>query len=534
MEPGNEFDSQFSSLFTSTKSAEKSPRTALKRFFTPAETAAVDFWRRLYGAGGQVLSCKAGRLGLADEVPVVHRTFEGKIILVEGSFELEVFGEKWRAVLDLGFPKGNVLTITLEFPPSRMTEAEAILDIDLPTRIQIKTAIAARQLRHLYSALVGIDPKIKCLGLDKDMRGIAAPKFRLEGGHLVPEELAFEFQVDNSPVRLEVRGRYGEPDLIIDCDEVKREAMLELLSTLETDSGEKGEETHVVSVHREIDVSGFHWSRFGGGDELRRQMEEWVEAPLLNPELFRHLDLKPPKGIMLAGPPGNGKTLLAKILACETDAAFFYAAPSDIYSMWLGQSERAVAKLFAQARQALKRRGRSIIFFDELDSLFASRDKAQHEACHRIMAQLLTELDGLEELTGVTVLAATNRLEVIDAALMRPGRFDRVVSLGLPDEAARLAILRVHTSSKPLATEVELEPIAQLAAGFSGAELEQAAVRASFNAARRQASLLGVKMHELTAEAIAQIHMTQLDLEQGLEEVRLEKSHKASGTADES
>jgi len=225
------------------------------------------------------------------------------------------------------------------------------------------------------------------------------------------------------------------------------------------------------SAMREVMVESpnIRWDDIGGLAEVKQQLVESVEWPLTYAKLFTHMDANPPKGILLYGPPGTGKTMLAKAVATESQANFISVKGPEFLSKWVGESEKAVRETFRKARQAAP----SVVFLDEIDSIAPSRSSGSSDShvTERVISQILTELDGLESLNNVIVIAATNRPDIIDPALLRPGRFDRLIEIGLPDEKARLEILKIHTSKKPLAEDVNLEEMAQKTDRYSGADL---------------------------------------------------------------
>jgi transitional endoplasmic reticulum ATPase len=210
------------------------------------------------------------------------------------------------------------------------------------------------------------------------------------------------------------------------------------------------------------------WDDIGGLEDAKQQLVEVVEWPLRYPDLYKHMDADPPSGILLYGPPGTGKTLLAKAVAKESEANFISVKGPEFLSKWVGESERAVREVFRKARQAAP----CIIFFDELDSIAPARGTGSDaKVTERVISQILTELDGLEELHNVTVIAATNRPELIDAALLRPGRFSRHIMVGQPDLDARRTIFEIHLRDKPLASNVDVGSLATRTEHFSGADV---------------------------------------------------------------
>ncbi|MEM2115394.1 MAG: CDC48 family AAA ATPase [Candidatus Woesearchaeota archaeon] len=224
------------------------------------------------------------------------------------------------------------------------------------------------------------------------------------------------------------------------------------------------------------------WSDIGGLDEAKRKLREVVELPLKHPEIFQEAGIKPPKGILIVGPPGTGKTLLAKAVANESNANFIAVKGPELFSKWVGESEKHVREVFKRARTMAP----SIIFFDEFDALAPKRSSFGHEVTERVVNQLLTELDGIEELSKVVVIAATNRVDLIDPALLRPGRFDYIIELEKPDEKTRLEIFKVHTRNIPLAKDVDLEKLAKETEGLTGADIEAICREAAMESVRER------------------------------------------------
>jgi transitional endoplasmic reticulum ATPase len=254
--------------------------------------------------------------------------------------------------------------------------------------------------------------------------------------------------------------------------EVTQEAFLEALREIEP------------SAIREVfvEVPNITWSHIGGLDEIKQRLMEAVEWPLKQAELFAQARVRPPKGILLTGPPGCGKTLLAKALATETELNFLSIKGPELMSKYVGESERGIREIFRKAKQAAP----AILFFDEIDSLVPQRSAGVGDSlvAERVISQFLTELDGIEELKGVLVVAATNRPDLVDPALLRPGRIDLVLELPMPDEKSRRMIFGVHAKEKPLAQDVDLEMLATEAEGLTGADIEAVCQEAAMRAIR--------------------------------------------------
>lgn len=234
-----------------------------------------------------------------------------------------------------------------------------------------------------------------------------------------------------------------------------------------------------------IEKPNVHWDDIGGLDEAKQELKESIEWPIRMNRLFVHFDARPPRGILLYGPPGTGKTLLARAVATESEANFISVRGPEFLSKWVGESERMVRETFRKAKAASP----CVIFFDEIDAITPVRGMATDaQVTERVISQILTEMDGLEELHNVTVIAATNRPDLVDPALLRPGRFDRHIFIPPPDLATRRAILAIHTKKKPLAPDVDLDHIAKRTDKYTGAELAAICNEASMLAIRETAS----------------------------------------------
>ncbi|WP_299322832.1 CDC48 family AAA ATPase [Parasphingopyxis sp.] len=267
----------------------------------------------------------------------------------------------------------------------------------------------------------------------------------------------------------------------------ERTVPTEVLDTLSVDRCDFEEALKRIqpSALREVMVQAPNvgWDDIGGLDEVQKRLKEGVELPLKDPDAFRRLGIRPAKGFLLYGPPGTGKTLLAKATAHESNANFIATKSSDLLSKWYGESEQQIARLFARARQVAP----TVIFFDELDSLVPARGGGlgEPQVTERIVNTILAEMDGLEELQSVVVIGATNRPNLINPALIRPGRFDELIYVPVPEASGRRRILAIHTATMPLAEDVDLDSLAERTDRFTGADLEDLTRRAGLYALRR-------------------------------------------------
>jgi len=271
------------------------------------------------------------------------------------------------------------------------------------------------------------------------------------------------------------------PSIDFQLDEIPYETLLQLEVTM-NDFMEALKEVEPSAIREVfVEVPNVKWEDIGGLEEVKQKLVEAVEWPLTYPDLFQQANTKPPRGILLSGPPGTGKTLIAKALANESQVNFISVKGPELMSKYVGESERGVREVFRKAKQASP----CILFFDEFDSLVPERGLGgDSQVTERVISQFLTELDGLEELKGVLVLAATNRKDLIDSAILRPGRFDFILEFPLPDEKARREIFKVHTQGKPLAPDVDLESLAQETEGLAGSDIATICQEASLIAIR--------------------------------------------------
>lgn len=300
------------------------------------------------------------------------------------------------------------------------------------------------------------------------------------------------------------------PDIDLEGEKIPAEVLQKIVIT-DRDFKDALKEVR-PSALREVlvQVPNVTWEDVGGLESLKEELREAIEWPLKHREAFEQADVKAPKGILLHGPPGTGKTLIAKAVAHTTESNFISIKGPELLSKWVGESEKGVREIFRKARQASP----CIIFLDELDALAPGRSSGSSDShvTERVVSQLLTEIDGLEELHDVLVIGATNRVDLIDNALLRPGRFDRILEVPLPDEKGRENIFKIHTKKKPLEDKVNMVKLVELTEGFSGAEIEGVCNRAAMSAIRR--------FINKGEKSVKSIKVTQEDFESAIEKIR--------------
>ncbi len=274
------------------------------------------------------------------------------------------------------------------------------------------------------------------------------------------------------------------PDVDLEAEEIPREVLNSISVT--ADDFKAAIRDMQPSTMREvlIEKPNVRWEDIGALEQAKQELKEAVEWPLKYGKVFEHMSAKPPKGILLYGPPGTGKTMLAKAVATESEANFIAVKGPEFLNKWVGESEKAVRETFRKARQASP----CVIFMDEIDSIAPERGKGNggdDGVTERVISQMLTEMDGLESLNNVVVIAATNRPDIMDPALLRPGRFDKSIFIGPPDEESRKAIFGIHTKNRPMADEVDIGDLAKRTDGCTGADIAAICNEAVMNAVRR-------------------------------------------------
>lgn len=301
------------------------------------------------------------------------------------------------------------------------------------------------------------------------------------------------------------------PDIDPDQEKISAE-VLQKIKITDEDFKEALKEVR-PSALREVlvQVPNVSWDDVGGLNSLKEELREAIEWPLKHKEAFEYVDVSAPKGILLHGPPGTGKTLIAKAVAKMTESNFINVKGPELLSKWVGESEKGVREIFRKARQAAP----CIIFFDEVDALVPRR--GGHDSSHvteSVVSQILTEIDGLEELHDVLIIGATNRLDMVDPALLRPGRFDRIIEVPMPDVDSRKHIFEIHTKKKPLASDVDMSRLVELTDGFTGAEIAAVCSRAGIAALKR---------HVDGQVPLKDIKLSQKDFVEAINKVRLPK-----------
>ena len=303
------------------------------------------------------------------------------------------------------------------------------------------------------------------------------------------------------------------PEIDLEEDKISSE-ILQKIEISNDDFREALKEVRPSALREvQVQIPDVNWDDVGGLDELKDELREAVEWPVKHKEAYDYVDVEAPKGVLLHGPPGTGKTLIAKALAKMTESNFISIKGPELLSKWVGESEKGVREIFRKARQAAP----CIIFLDEVDALVPRRGSGSSDShvTENIVSQILTEIDGLEELHNVLIIGATNRLDIVDEALLRPGRFDRIIEVGNPDSKGRKNIFEIHTKKKPLENNVDIKKLVEITNGFSGAEIAAITNRAALVALKRYVAG--------KSQNIKEIKITQQDLIDAVDKIRPQK-----------
>ena len=303
------------------------------------------------------------------------------------------------------------------------------------------------------------------------------------------------------------------PEIDLDEDKISSEILQKIQITSE-DFRDALKEVRPSALREvQVQIPNVSWDDVGGLDQLKEELCEAVEWPIKYKEAFDYVNVETPKGILLYGPPGTGKTLIAKALATMTESNFISIKGPELLSKWVGESEKGVREIFRKARQAAP----CIIFLDEIDALVPRRGSSGSgsHVTENVVSQILTEIDGIEELHNVLIIGATNRLDIVDEALLRPGRFDRIIKVSNPDAKGREHIFKIHTKKKPLASDVNITKLVELTDSFSGAEIAAVTNRSAVTALKRYVNG--------KSQNVKEIRITQQDLIDAVDKVKPRK-----------
>lgn len=396
---------------------------------------------------------------------------------VTGEVERRVVAQLLSLMDGMG-SRGNIIVIGATNRPNAIDPA-----LRRPGRFdrEIEIGVPDRQARY---EILQIHTRNMPLAKDVDLQKLA----NLSHGYTGADQSALCREAAMKTLR-----RYL-PEINLEEEKIPTETLEKMEVKLDDFMAAYREITPTAMREVYVEIPTVKWEDVGGLLDVKQELMEAVEWPIKKPEVFKRVGVQPPKGILLYGPPGCGKTMLARAISTESEANFISIKGPEIFSKWVGESEKAIREVFRKGRTAAP----SIIFFDELDSVIPRRGMgyADSGASERVISQLLSEMDGIEALQNVVVIAATNRPDILDPAALRPGRFDRLIYVPTPDERTRLQVLKIHTKGMPLEKDVNLEELVRKTMGYSGADLQAICREAGMIALRHDIEAKGISLKD--------------------------------------
>jgi len=413
---------------------------------------------------------------------------------------------------DLVVIEGDSRTVTVAEPRYSHDRKTGIIRIDGNTRrnagagIGDKVTLEKTEVREAEQVTLTPTGSMRINGGENYLKRALQNKPLMKGDR-------FRVRLISSPVSFAVTGTHPDSPVVVTS---RTEVSISTDASVSERQGESDER----------DVPDVSYEDIGGLNDELEQVREMIEMPLRNPDIFEELAIDPPKGVILHGPPGTGKTLIAKAVANASDSNFIAVKGPELMNKYVGESEKAVREVFSEAKQ----NSPAVIFFDEIDTIAGERDGSSNsEATEKVVSQLLTELDGVEELEDVVVIAASNRPDMIDKAILRPGRLDRKVKVPVPDLEARKEIFRIHLEGTPL-EEVDIEELAENTEGFTGSDIESVTREASMLAMR---DYMKKNSPEDLEKNMEDLKLTQEYLEKAIEKVGSSLSEEDRKSYDE-
>lgn len=480
------------------------------------ESSAKKLWN-LLNRKGKVKKVK-GKIG---DVPTLVNSEEGTIYPISASFLVNIAGAEYKFDIDSNYDKER-LNVSVELGYENREVVKEIFSEAKSEIVSISKHYEDKEaLINLYNYIVENASSTKMLPPSSLKK---LPQMELNSdGKLVPKEAIIRATINEDEYTFEFEGGFITEKVSVSCPRNKIEFINTLLNKMQTGSVDENDDSKKVkSLDFIVSVSQYSWNDVGGLDEIKKELEQYIKWPLENPELLIAVNTTTPSGVLLIGPPGNGKTTIAKIIANESGAVFYSISPKDINSMWVGGTEKNWGRLFNQARKDVKDGKKVIIFIDEVDGFFTSREEMDKYS--RIsFGQLCQEWQGISDLQGILIMGATNRYQDLDEALVRPGRFSKKVYIGNPNEKARVQILNLYFKKMPLSEDVSAQILAQRTEGYSGSHLRDLCEGSSFTAVERYSKEKGIEIKDIKGELIKEV---KINLEDFLNTLKIQDKYK--------
>jgi len=501
----------------------KVDETVLEEEYQELELPARMLYEKILKTGK--ITLMAGRLnydGKPVGAPELKRDKDGFLFPVSAVIEVFINGDRYLfELVRIRLGAGDyILTVRIYCSPENLEKAEAFLRLSTGQIVSVKKKYSnVKSVKELFNYIV----KSKAEYSVESAGRASSPMLIIDSNYgLIPENLKISCTLDGKFYGFAFQREFDGYSIELKCNYQNIKEACRLLESFDIPTRKNSNKETVSPLLTPLEVGDYHWGMVGGLREVKEELRHLVEYPIKNPSLYKYLSLRPPKGVLMYGPPGTGKTTIAKILASETASIFYAISPKDINSMWYGESEKNIGRLFLQARKHVEDGQTVIIFIDEIDGFYADREK-MGEVTRRTFGQLCSEIDGICGLDGVIVIAATNRYSDLDPALIRPGRIDRKIFIELPDFDARKEIFDIYLKRRPVSEDVDLEALAFTTDGFSGAEIESVCSRAGYLLIKRCAKEKGLQVTELLGRCLDDLEITMNDLHQAIDIIKKEK-----------
>ncbi len=431
-----------------------------------------------------------------------HSEEDNSFYPTTATFDATINESKYRVIFESSFREE--LKVTLECDIDNVNSMKDLLAGAKHEVISIsKKYESLGPIKNLYEFLKSKAKSMKITGGRTDSN----PKMIVdEELGLLPVEAKISTSLDRTNYIIRISTDFNNK-VDIECPLDKTDFVSDLLERMSVKKTKEGEK-EVKSLDFYVSVGEYHWNMVGGLSKARKELQQYIEWPLENTELFKKLDSSIPKGILLIGPPGNGKTTIAKIIANESKSSFYTVSPKDINSMWVGGTEKNWGRLFNQARADVKKGKTVMIFIDEIDGFYTNRDELDKYS--RIsFGQFCQEMDGISDLENTVVIAATNKHKILDEALVR--RFTKKIYIGKPDAEGRKEILDIYTKKKQIAQDFDIECLINATKEYSGAQLKELCDAATFKAIERYSATKGIAIKDIKGELIKEMTIEKQD-----------------------
>ncbi|MDO8655603.1 MAG: ATP-binding protein [Nanoarchaeota archaeon] len=497
------------------KTAVLVKRVKVVERFVDSEYAAKTIWDYFFSQGKIIRIGESTSFSLTGETlkgaPQMQRSDDGALYPLLAVFEAEI--NKSSYVIKLGGSKEE-LNVEIECDVEDLLPIERLLVSSHNDLVSIVKDYDhdVQPLGRLYQIIAREATSLQVLPSTKYQHRTPVMVHDEEFG-LFPTHARVVAVMDKIKYVFHFSSDYNT-GMKVDCPREQAEKIGNLLDKVRNPKLDEGE-TRVQSLDFSVSVKEYNWGMVGGLGQVQQELIQYLQWPLENVILFESVDLEIPKGIIITGPPGNAKTTIAKIIANETNSSFYTVSPKDINSMWVGKIEQNWGRLFGMARADVQKGKRAIIFIDEIDGFFTNRDKMEREYQRAAFSQFCQEMDGISDLQGVVVLAATNKYQLLDEALIRPGRFTKRIYIDNPNEEGRKEILAIYTKKKPV-ENIDLKKLAKDTEGFSGAELKELCGMATYNALERYSRTKRIDIKDIKMDLIKEVKVGQLDFQSAL------------------